>query len=68
MSLPAIVVGAACIKLAPILCALAVVGYFILLYVIMTAVQGIFVVALYRYATGKSDGGFDSALLKDAFS
>jgi hypothetical protein len=38
------------------------------LYVVMTAVQGIFVVALYRYATGKSDGGFDSALLKDVFT
>ena len=39
-----------------------------LLDAIMTAVQGIFVVALYRYATGKTDGGFDSAFLKDAFS
>lgn len=68
LSLPAIVVGSACIKLAPILCALVVVGYFLLLYVIMTAVQGVFVVALYRYATGKSDGGFDATLLKDAFS
>ena len=61
-------VGTACIKLAPILCALIVVEYFMLLFVIMTAVQGIFVVALYRYAIGKSDGGFDSALLKNAFS
>jgi hypothetical protein len=68
LSLPAIVVGTACIKLAPILCALLGIGYFMLLFVIMTAVQGIFVVALYRYATGKSDGGFDSALLKNAFS
>jgi hypothetical protein len=47
--------------------ALAVVGV-ALLALVQTALQGIYAAALYRYATtGDASGGFDHALIADAF-
>jgi hypothetical protein len=44
------------------------VPYFLLLSAVMSAVRGIFVVALYRYATeGEAPAGFSTGNFKDAF-
>ena len=41
--------------------------YLALLYIVSTALQGIFVVALYRFTTGESKG-FNPHLIQGAFS
>ena len=44
------------------------VPYFLLLTAVMSAVRGIFVVALYRYATeGEAPSGFSKVILNGAF-
>jgi cobalamin synthase len=49
--------------------ALGALAYLIVLYVALTAVQSIFVVELYRFATrGHADGGFGPDELQNAFS
>jgi hypothetical protein len=68
LSLPGIALGLAGFKLLPPLGFLIAVPYFLLLTAVMSAVRGIFIVALYRYATGgEPPPGFSSGSFKEAF-
>ncbi len=64
LAIPGVVLGALAMNFQPVLLIL-VVSYFALLAAVMTAVRGVFVVALYRYATtGIVPDGFS----KDQFA
>jgi len=67
LAIPGILLGLAGFKLHPLGFLIAV-PYFLLLSAAMSAVRGIFTVALYRYATGgEAPAGFTSGSFKEAF-
>ena len=67
LAIPGILLGLVGYKLHPLGFLIAV-PYFLLLSAVMSAVRGIFTVALYRYATGgDAPPGFTSGDFKDAF-
>jgi len=67
LAIPGILLGLVGHRLHPLGFLIAV-PYFLLLSAVMSAVRGIFVVALYRYATeGEAPAGFSSGNFKDAF-
>jgi hypothetical protein len=67
LAIPGILLGLVGYRLHPLGFLIAV-PYFLLLSAVMSAVRGIFVVALYRYATeGDAPAGFSSGNFKDAF-
>ncbi len=67
LAIPGILLGLAGFKLHPLGFLIAV-PYFLLLTAVMSAVRGIFTVALYRYATGgEPPAGFSGASFKEAF-
>jgi hypothetical protein len=67
LAIPGILLGLVGFKLHPLGFLIAV-PYFLLLSAVMSAVRGIFTVALYRYATGgEPPAGFSSASFKEAF-
>jgi hypothetical protein len=67
LAIPGILLGLVGYRLHPLGFLIAV-PYFLLLSAVMSAVRGIFVVALYRYATeGEAPAGFSTGNFKDAF-
>jgi hypothetical protein len=67
LAIPGILLGLAGFKLHPLGFLIAI-PYFLLLSAVMSAVRGIFTVALYRYATGgEPPAGFSGASFKEAF-
>ena len=67
LALPGVLLGLVGYKLHP-LGFLVAIPYFLLLSAVMSAVRGIFTVALYRYATaGEAPAGFSRGNFKDAF-
>ena len=67
LAIPGILLGLAGFRLHPLGFLIAV-PYFLLLSAAMSAVRGIFTVALYRYATGgEAPAGFTSGSFKEAF-
>jgi len=67
LAIPGILLGLVGYRLHPLGFLIAV-PYFLLLSAVMSAVRGIFVVALYRYATeGEAPAGFSGGNFKDAF-
>lgn len=67
LAVPGFLLGMVGFKLHPLGFLIAV-PYFLLLSAVMSAVRGIFTVALYRYATaGEAPAGFSSGNFKDAF-
>ncbi|MCU1334817.1 MAG: hypothetical protein JWO19_398 [Bryobacterales bacterium] len=67
LAIPGILLGVIAARLHP-LGVVVVVPYFLLLSAVMSAVRGIFAVALYRYATeGEAPPGFSRGNFKDAF-
>lgn len=67
LAIPGILLGLIGYRLHPLGFLIAV-PYFLLLSAVMSAVRGIFVVALYRYATGgEVPDGFSSGNFKEAF-
>ena len=67
LAVPGILLAMVGFKLHPLGFLIAV-PYFLLLSAVMSAVRGIFVVALYRYATeGEAPSGFSRGNFKDAF-
>ena len=67
LAIPGFLLGMVGFKLHPLGFLIAV-PYFLLLSAVMSAVRGIFTVALYRYATGgEAPSGFSSGTFKEAF-
>jgi hypothetical protein len=67
LAIPGIVLGVVGARLHPLGFVIAV-PYFLLLTAVMSAVRGIFAVALYRYATeGDAAAGFSRVILNGAF-
>jgi hypothetical protein len=67
LAIPGILLGVAGFKLHPLGFLIAV-PYFLMLSAVMSAVRGIFTVALYRYATaGEAPPGFSTGNFKEAF-
>jgi hypothetical protein len=67
LAIPGILLGLAGYRLHPLGFLIAV-PYFLLLSAVMSAVRGIFTVALYRYATeGEAPAGFSTGNFKEAF-
>ena len=67
LAIPGVLLGMVGFKLHPLGFLIAV-PYFLLLSAVMSAVRGIFTVALYRYATaGEAPAGFASSSFKEAF-
>jgi hypothetical protein len=67
LAIPGILLGLVGFKLHPLGFLIAV-PYFLLLSAVMSAVRGIFTVALYRYANGgDAPAGFSSGSFKEAF-
>jgi hypothetical protein len=67
LAIPGVLLGLVGYRLHP-LGFLAAVPYFLVLSAVMSAVRGIFTVALYRYATeGETPSGFSRGNFKDAF-
>ena len=67
LAIPGILLGLVGFKLHPLGFLIAV-PYFLLLSAVMSAVRGIFTVALYRYANGgDAPPGFSSGTFKEAF-
>jgi hypothetical protein len=67
LALPGIALAVAGIRIHPLALAGAVL-YFLLLSAVMSAVRGIFAVALYRFATqGEAPAGFSKVVLNGAF-
>jgi hypothetical protein len=67
LAIPGILLGLVGYKMHPLGFLIAV-PYFLLLSAVMSAVRGIFTVALYRYATaGEAPRGFSTGNFKDAF-
>jgi hypothetical protein len=67
LAIPGVLLGLVGFKLHPLGFLIAV-PYFLLLSAAMSAVRGIFIVALYRYATGAdAPTGFSSSSFKEAF-
>jgi hypothetical protein len=68
LAIPGILLGMVGFKLLHPLGFLIAVPYFLLLSAVMSAVRGIFTVALYRYATGgDAPPGFSNGMFKEAF-
>jgi hypothetical protein len=67
LAIPGIVLGVVAARLHP-LGFIVVLPYFLLLTAVMSAVRGIFAVALYRYATeAEAPAGFSKVILNGAF-
>ena len=68
LAIPGVIVGVSSVRQSSSVVGVVVAAlYLALLYVVSVALQGIFVVALYRYTTHGSEG-FDPRLMQGAFS